>query len=161
MKKIIWKTTQVGNFLSKNDLYDALNLAKIKIADPFLLCSKQFKLGNKEEELRLVLLKVSEIGFSNGATFREICNKVGQSGLRLCSPEVAPQLLIQESENLPDFELNVATAKMYSEEASFPNDPFSFIFSVKKDFLSFSRIHGEIGEPKDFWSGDTYFIFCL
>lgn len=151
----------MGNFLSKNDLCDALALSKIKIADPFLLYSKQFKFGNKGEELRLVLLKVSEIGFSNGATFREICKKTTQSGLMLCPPEVAPQLLIQEGKNLPDFELNVASVKMYSEEASFPNDPFSFIFSVKKDFLSFSRIYGEIGEPKDFWNGNTFFIFCL
>jgi hypothetical protein len=161
MKKIIWKTVQIGNFLSKNNLCDALDLAKIKIADPFLLYSKQLMLSNKGEELRLVLLKVSEIGFSNGASFREICNKAIHSGLKLCPPEVAPQLLIQESKNLPDFELNVASVKMYSEEASFPNDPFSFIFSVKKDFLSFSRIYGEIGEQKDFWNENTFFIFCL
>lgn len=78
---------------SKEDLIKEIK-AKFKVSDyaESMLKNADFTVSQEKENLTLIRLKVQDLGFSSGATTKEIFEKAEELGLELCPAETGPQL---------------------------------------------------------------------
>jgi len=78
---------------SKEDLIKEIK-AKFKVSDyaESMLKNADFTVSQEKENLTLIHLKVQDLGFSSGATTKEIFEKAEELGLELCPAETGPQL---------------------------------------------------------------------
>ena len=94
----VWKTVLLGTGLrTADDFRLALRNGGHQIS-PWandLLGKHVFKASEIEMEVDLVSATVAELGFPNGATRENIYKRAQELGLRLCPPEVGPQLRLQ------------------------------------------------------------------
>lgn len=58
----------------------------------WMLDHQDFKISKEKKNIKLVKLSVTDLGFPNGATFKEIIDKGKEMGLDICPPEVGPLL---------------------------------------------------------------------
>lgn len=102
--KEIRKIDMMVGDLNKNQIQEKLNERK-KITDydnpdqiivydtaQELLDHPDFKISKEKKELKLIKLSVADLGFPDGAKWKEIIAKGKELGLELCPPEVGPLL---------------------------------------------------------------------
>ncbi len=90
-----WREIQTGCFKSVEGLINHILEHECKIGIHALGMMNQkehFKLDRFQKTTQLVKVMLSDIGFTNGATFPEIIARIRELGHGLCSPEVGPQL---------------------------------------------------------------------
>jgi hypothetical protein len=97
----VWKTIKLGTGLkTADDFRNAINSAGAKIDLPRylnnldLLDKSVSDVANEEIEVDLVKISVNQL-MDGGAEWQNVIMKALNLGLRLCSPEVGPQLLLQ------------------------------------------------------------------
>jgi len=93
----VWKTIKIGIYKNVSVLRKALKKTFIKINEwgAKILSDPTFTVSLKEEEIQLMNVSPSELGFRNGATYSNIIAKAKKLGFELCPPEVGPQLRLQ------------------------------------------------------------------
>ncbi|MBI2099358.1 hypothetical protein HYT45_03025 [Candidatus Uhrbacteria bacterium] len=94
----IWKTLRLGTGLkTAADFRGALQDSGHRIGEwaSDILGKCSFKASLIEMEVDLVVTTVAELGFKNGATRENIYKRALEFGLKLCPPEVGPQLRLQ------------------------------------------------------------------
>jgi hypothetical protein len=106
----VWKTIKLGTHETAAALTKAIAasgcLAVRSALD--LIAQPTFPLASTETEINLASVLVSELGFSSGTPCGWIYERARQLGLRLCAPEVGPQLLLQQRGELDDLVLWIA-----------------------------------------------------
>ncbi|MCC6639266.1 hypothetical protein IT409_01760 [Candidatus Falkowbacteria bacterium] len=117
-----------------------------------MLNSKDFATSAKPEQLNLVKLSVKDLGFPNGATYKEICDKANELGLDLCPAEVGPHLRLQDdTQSMGDY-YNIAM-KPISDRDGGPN--IFRLFQVGDDLW----LHSDHGRPDVRYYADDPFVF--
>lgn len=94
----MWKTIKLGTGLkTTDDFRSAFTVAGMKIdgVSNDLLGKPTFTVSGKPVEVDLVSVTLTELGFKDGATLRDIYKRAQELGLSLCPPEVGPQLRLQ------------------------------------------------------------------
>ena len=95
-----WRTIKLGTGLRSADNFrEAIKQAGMKISGwgddilgkPAFMAS----ISSTEVEADLVNVSVGELGFKDGATYRDICARAKELGLIPCPAEVGPQLRLQ------------------------------------------------------------------
>ena len=93
-----WKTITMGNYRTVIALRDALVQQNIRIGHlaAQMLRLPTFTLTSEYTSIDLSVVAVRQLGFrSDRASFTEIYARAMEVGLRLCPPEVGPQLRLQ------------------------------------------------------------------
>jgi len=92
-------TIEVGG-KSGEELISEIERAGMKVGDhaKSILKSPEFVPGEKPEQTTLVRLTVADLGFTKGATLKEIYTKAKELGLELCPPDTGPHLRLQTPE---------------------------------------------------------------
>jgi hypothetical protein len=106
-----------------------------------------------EIDIALVVVSVANLGFSRGATYKEICDRALHIGLHFCPSIVGPQL-----------RLNYVDQCYFAEELYIAMQP---ILNLKGQPLIFSMLHDPIGRslstrygyPNNYWSANAHFVF--
>lgn len=97
-KFLIWKTIKIGTGpKTAGDFTKAIKKKKM-IIDKFgadILNRSKLTTAKREKEIDLVMLTLAQLGFKNGAELNKIYAKAKKLGLKLCPPEVGPQLRLQ------------------------------------------------------------------
>lgn len=102
-KPEVWKTVCLGTGIkSAEDFIQAL-IEREVLTSLFnedddvknILRSSAFVVAEKETEIHLARVSVTEIGLKDGATYGQICERAEALGLQLCPLEVGPQLRLQ------------------------------------------------------------------
>ncbi len=153
----VFKTIKIGTYKSVNSIAKDLEKKECSISGwaSEIFENSSFVLVQKEEFVDLVVVSGEELGFSDPATYEDICKKASASGLSLCRAEVGPQLRLQYL-NQPRKEfLRIAMEPIYCSGKKTPS-----IFLVGSG-------NGELwltasgGAPDVVWSLDSKFVFCL
>lgn len=94
--KIRRSILEIGGKSSKQ-LEAELKEKKVNVSEygQDMLRSKDFTTLKNPEQIKLVRLKVRDLGFKDGATTQEIYAKAEELGLELCPAEVGPNLRLQ------------------------------------------------------------------
>jgi len=93
----VWKTLTLGvGPKSVTELENAIKEKGYGIEGftEKLLEHPEFKISTEQKDVDLVMLSVEDLGFSKGASFSEIKNRIQEIGLELAPAEVGPQLCL-------------------------------------------------------------------
>ena len=94
----IWKTVKLGTCLkTAYDLRKVIRDCGMKLGNYAndLLGKPAFTVAAVETEVDLVKVTVAKLGFKEGARCDQIYARAKELGLKLCPPEVGPQLRLQ------------------------------------------------------------------
>ena len=154
----IWKTIRLGTGLrTAGDFRQTLMTVGIRIGEwaNNILGQPAFKASETEEEVNLVVVSVSELGFkSGGATRKDIYARAQALGLTLCPAEVGPQLRLQYQDQPKGEWLYIAMEPIAGSGGSLS------VFSVGHSGSGRWLDSGH-GSPDYFWDGDDRFVFVL
>ncbi|MDD4902076.1 MAG: hypothetical protein PHE24_02985 [Patescibacteria group bacterium] len=147
---------------SKKDIIAESNYSEgKKIISPFaggMLANPDFDVVKKPEKINLVRLKVEDLGFSSGATTKEIYEKVEELGLKLCPPEVGPQLRLNYEQIFQRQQPKGESLYVGMKRITDPNGDPS-VFSVQR-FNSDERwLYHHWAKPDYAWSAEREFVF--
>lgn len=151
----VWETLKLGTSLATADEFrGALKRAGFKISDwaTDILGKPAFKVATEETEVDLVVVSVAGLGFASGATREDIYNRAQKLGLKLCPPEVGPQLRLQYHDQLESEWLFVAM------EPIADSDGYSSVFRVERrgDGLWLDSYDGR---SESFWHDRNRWVF--
>lgn len=150
------KTLKLGIYKDADALRKALRTNGNSISDwaNEILGKLAFTISSAEEEFQLVITSVANLGFKEGATYRNICAKAKELGLELCPGEVGPQLRLQYK-NQPKGEwLRIAM------EPITVSGSFLCIFEVE-NITGGLWLRCSDGRSDTFWGADISVVFCL
>jgi hypothetical protein len=119
-----------------------------------IMKSKDFTTSEKQEEIETVRLKVSDLGFENGATTNEIYKRAEELGLELCPAEVGPQLRLQYVNQPMNEWVFIGMKQIPARDG----DPFVFDLERNEDGL---WLNNNWADPEGGWSPGSEFIFYL
>lgn len=125
-----------------------------KYAD-FMLNSDEFETLPNREIIKYVRLKVSDLGFSDGATTQQIYDKAEEFGLELCPAETGPKLrlnykkIFKSEQSRGDYFM--VAMKQIPGSAGYPS-----VFSVSRDGDGESWLDGRAGSAGGWNSGDEF-----
>ena len=122
-------------------------------------------------QMEIIILRVSDLGFSGGATTREIigtendADQYGNSapftggrgqqlGLKLCPPEVAPNYRLQYRDQPLGERLFIAMKPISSRDG----EPSIFVLGHDADGLS---LYAARARPSDKWLPNDKIMFCM
>lgn len=151
----IWKTIKLGTgFKTADDFRAVLKQGGFKIGEwaNNILGKPVFVVDNEETEVDLVKITVAELGFKDGATRQDICQRAKELGLELCPPEVGPQLRLQYKDQPLGEWLVIAM------EPITVSDGVLLVFSVEH-YDGGLWLFSNDGNPDRFWDGDDRFVF--
>ena len=153
----VWKTIKLGTGLKTMDQFlKAMEAYGYKVSDwaKDLLKRAKFlaSVALKEIEADLVIVTVAELGFKDGATFKEICDKAIELGLLLCPAEVGPQLRLQY-QNQP-----IGEWLYIAMEAITDSGQYLRLFVVERGSGGL-YLGGDRGSPGLFYDGGYRFVF--
>lgn len=152
-----WLTIKVGTgFRNATDFYLAFQKRRIKIRDwaREILEHKEFVPLAEKKELDLVNVATFELGFTKGASTKEIYEKAKALGLELCPIEVGPQLVLQYKGRYNGEWVIIATTPVLLPDG-------------KKEILSIKCEEGETvlcahgGDPESWWNPEQQWAFVL
>ena len=103
-------------------------------------------------EFDLVVVSVAELGFKDGAIYKDICERAVEYGLELCPAEVGFQLRLAYDNQPKDEWLLIAM------EAVRDSDGYLRIFSVG-EVRGGLWLDGGYGYSDGFWDGLSRFVF--
>ena len=148
----VWKTITLGAYKTPAAYRKALTAAGHKIGswgDEILgriTCAKQ------ETEVDLVALSVGDLGFKDGAYYKDICAKAIEMGLELCPAEVGPALRLAYNDQPRGEWLRIAM------DAITGRGGCRGLFAVDYDRDEL-WLDDHDGHPDHFWSADGRFVF--
>ncbi|MEK7630610.1 MAG: hypothetical protein AAB417_01075 [Patescibacteria group bacterium] len=149
-----WKTIKLGTGLKTADDFRRVLRDSCRIGDGAsdILGKPAFTVCDTEMELDLVRPSVAELGFKDGATFKDICERGLEYGLKLCPAEVGPQLRLQyRDQPLGEWLIIAMKAIRYSAgDLS--------VFSVER-YDNGLWLSGYDGSPDYFWFSLDRFVF--
>lgn len=150
----VWKTIKLGTHKDANALRQALCAKgnKINVWANDIMSEPAFFVTSFEKKIQLVNVSVAELGFKNGATYKDICAKAKELGLELCPNEVGPQLSLQYKDQSQVGWLRIAMEPITDSGGSLR------IFSVSHNGLSLDSNNGHPGHA---WLSEFRFVFCL
>ncbi|MFH1648898.1 MAG: hypothetical protein ABIA11_04220 [Patescibacteria group bacterium] len=143
---------EIGAYRSVKALRKALGEASMQVsswADDIL---DKTKLSRSKKVLELVVMSVKELGFSEGAHYRQICEVAKNFGLELCPAEVGPYLRLQYQDQPKDEWLSIAM------EAISDSDGDLRVFYVHR-YGDYHWLYVSYGRPDYFWSSFNRFVF--
>lgn len=149
--KTIWKTiTTTGKKITKADL----EKKGYKVSDWADDLLQKVKFSTKKEKIDLVVLKVSDLGFTTRTRYADIIAKAKEMGYDLCPPEVGPLLRIQYKDQPSNEWITIAMEPI----AGRGGDPGVFTLARFGDGLWLGR---SWAGPDDEWRPDDEFAFRL
>ncbi len=151
----IWKTIRLGTGLkTADDFRHALKRAGNRIGDwaNDILGKRAFTVATKETEVDLVKVTVAELGFKDGATYRDICQRAKELGLDLCPAEVGPQLRLQYQDQPLSEWLIIAMESISDSHGGLG------VFHVGR-YGDGLWLDSNDGHPDYFWNGGAQFVF--
>lgn len=151
----IWKTIKLGTGLKNaNDFRRDLTAGGLKIGNwgNDILGKPAFKVSDTKVEVDLANVSVAELGFKDGATFKDVCERAISLGLELCPNEVGPQLRRQYKDQPKGEWLRIAM------KAIADSDGFLRVFNLVHDGDGL-WLNGSIGSPGYFLDGGSRLVF--
>ena len=95
----VWRTIDLGNGLKNAaDFLRVLSKSPFEVhesAMEFFGREDIFCAGSEVGDVDLVQMCPWQLGFKGSASYQEICDRAEELGLRLCVPEIGPQLRLQ------------------------------------------------------------------
>jgi hypothetical protein len=91
-KLSVLKTIKLGACKTSEEYRKALEEAAYRVGDWGNDILGKTACAQEETEVDLVAPSVKELGFNDGAYYKEICTKALELGLELCAAEVGPAL---------------------------------------------------------------------
>ncbi len=136
------------------DLKQDLEKNGIKISDYAndMLASKDFTTSENLENIPLIRLKVSDLGFKEGATTDEIYKRANELGLELCPAEVGPNLRLKYKDQPMGEYLRIAMKQISARDG----DPHVFSLGHGVDGLC---LHNRYAPPAYWWLAAHVFVF--
>mgnify|MGYP001567832486 CR=1 FL=1 len=124
----VWRTIRIGTHKSVDDLKKAVIEAGRQIGNwaNNIFGQAAFTLSAKEEDVDLVVASVAELGLQDGATTKQIFDRIKELG-DLCSAEDGPQLTRQYKDQPLSEILRMAM------EPIAVSDGFLYVFRVEHD----------------------------
>ena len=152
----VWKTIKLGTHKDADALRNALKKDNFKISDwaNDIMGKSAFFVTSFEKKIQLVNVSVAELGFKNGATYKDICERAEELGLGLCPNEVGPQLRLQYQDQPKGEWLRIAMEPITDSDGNL------HIFRVAHDGDGL-WLDGNDGHADDFWPGRLRFVFRL
>lgn len=157
--KLIFREVWIGG-KSKDELLHNLKSNNIGINELGLRIfnHENFTTSPTREKFQSVEISVGHLGFSNGATTKEVYQKAEDMGLKLCPTELGPHMRLQYLDlnqpidpNKGNWQ-NIAMKKL-SDEPDFPN---AFYLRRREDGF---WLRGYRASPEYVWSPTDRFIF--
>jgi hypothetical protein len=96
-KTVVWKTIKLGT-MEKEDLKRKLEIDGHKLNGMSYELLAKSEISDKELEIDLVKIKVSDLGYKGRVPMSDLYNKARGLGYKLCSSEVGPQLRLLYTE---------------------------------------------------------------
>jgi hypothetical protein len=96
----VWKTVTLGRYKNPQNYRAALTQANMKISGWATDILDRISCRQKNVDLDLVVMSVSDLGFKNGARYADICAKAIELGLKLCPAEVGPALRLEYGDQI-------------------------------------------------------------
>jgi len=148
----VWKILKLGTYKTVEEFTAALQTKKRRISDWAADILKKVTVASAETELDLVLVSVAELGFKDGATYKDICDRALECGLEFCPAEVGPQLRLQYEDQPKDEWVLIAMKAIRGSDGSLN------IFDVVHDGdeLWLCSCHGS---PDYFWRWFNRLVF--
>lgn len=152
----IWKTITLGQYKDADAYRKAFKKAGFKIGGwaNDILGKPAFTIAPTEESIDLVILTVEELGFKNGATYKEICEAAVIQGLEKCPNEVGPALRLQYPDQPSGEWLRIAMEPITGSGG------YLRIFGVGHDDGA-RWLSASYGHPGDRWRANRRFVFRL
>lgn len=126
-----------------------------------MMANQDFTFSLTSKKIKLVRLKVKDLGFPISATTDEIFQKAQEFGLELCPGETGPYLRIQYLNQPPGEELFIAM-KPIADAEGYPRvfiltrcnlaDPYASDLWLTADFRA---------KPTNTWNSEAEFVFRL
>lgn len=118
-----------------------------------MLHSSDFVTSKNPEQIDTVRLKVSDLGFPDGATTDQIYARAAELGLELCPAEVGPHQRLKDT----DQELYKYYWIAMKQITGRDGDPLVFYLYRRDDGL---ELDGYIAQSDDRWHDDDVLMFC-
>jgi hypothetical protein len=150
-----FRTIQLGIYRDANRLRRALKERGFRIgprADD-ILAKPAFTVSTDKAEVDLMVISPAELGFSDGASYKDICTRAIELGLELCPAEVGPQLRLQFDDQPWGDWLRIAMQPIEGSDGHFG------IFAVGRDYVTPCLRGGDDGRPETFWPAHERFVF--
>lgn len=155
--KIRREALEVGG-KTVDQLIQEMKEKKIKISDYAvdMLESKDFVTSAKTESLKLVRLKVGDLGFPKDKypTTDEIYKRIQELGLELCPPEVGPNYRLKYADQPMNEWIRIGMKQIADRDGN----PSVFYVGRYVDGLWLSY---DWAKPANEWFPDYEFVFCL
>lgn len=154
---------------SKQQLFQELEQQSILLNDfaKTLFDSNLFVISSEKYNLKVVELKVMDLGFPHGAKMKAIINKAKDFGLSLCPLELGPYLRLAyreqpeginnrnaESNQAPEGSVTVVSKPLLE------NDDFPKGFYLRK-IDGFLWLRGYIADDEHVWNPSDQLIFVM
>lgn len=152
-KRIVRDAVTIG-VTSTKALQEKIRVANMQVSGwaQELLDSKQFITAKYAEEINLVKLQVSDLGFTDYPTTTEVYQKAHELGLELCPAEVGPQYRLKYADQ-PLNEWAYVGMEQITDSGAYPS---VFGLDHGDDGL---WLHASLAKPGGNWSLDDQFIF--
>lgn len=111
------------------------------------------KFSKKKQSIELKVVTVADLGFPNGATYKEIIEKAEEQGLYLCPQETAAYLRLDYKQELYDWA--VVASESVTGAAGYPS---VFYVSRHGDGV---WLDGSWAKPAHEWHSGSGFVFSL
>lgn len=151
----IWKVVKLGIGLkTADDFRRAFKtaLCMIGVSANDIIGRAAFIVSKLKKEVNTVIVSPADLGFKYNTSRSNIYKRAIELGLKLCPPELGPQLCLQ-TKNHPHGEyFNVAMLPIDDENKS-PR-----AFGVERDGKRFI-LHGNNGNPETAWTITSKWVF--
>jgi len=127
---------------------------KISPDAEYMMDSKNFTTSKNRETIKLVRLKVKDLGFASGATTDQIYQKAKEFGLELCTSEVGPYQRLKDAKQALGEWYRIAMEQI----AAWDGRPHVFNLGRGDDGLWLSR---NWANPMYEWFPEHVFVFRL
>ena len=87
-----WRTVKLGIHQSVQAFRESLEEQGVRISRWAGEILRKTPVASEESEVQLARVTVAELGFPEGATYEQICDRAKERGLQLCPAEVGPAL---------------------------------------------------------------------
>ena len=148
----VWKTITLGTYQSITTLHNALEVQGNHVSPWANDILNKILLYSKKTCVDLVIISVADLGFKEGATYKDILVCATNLGLKKCPAEVGPQLRLQYKNQLNGEWLRIAMEPIIDSEGH-PS-----IFGVGRSDSGL-WLYWDGGNPGDFWRSNNHFVF--
>lgn len=151
----VFRTIKLGTILrSADEFVKALEVSGCCVGDwaRDIMSQPGFRAASEKSAVDLVALTVGELGFSESATYREICDQATKLGLELCPPEVGPQLRLQYLDQPHGEWLIIAMEPITDSDGRLD------VFDVRRNDLG-CWLYTAFGYPDYPWDAGRHFVF--